>query len=278
MNMKAQPENWPDGYWNDLAKLEILAIDKNYENLQTWDKLAEKCMNLAIKAPFLPATNTNSRSLKLSAAFLKRAMSDFRGLWILINWGYPYQAACIAASLYENALVVNCISGRDDLADLIINNTGGDVPWKPQQLAKMAAQRDLYGEIKSIPPKDQNFDNAWKLCYRNYKLLCKMKHPTLQQVKDETEHALNCNGQFVVIPFPDSRDSSLGLKHLIMIIAISRIFSAAKCFAISSKCNHDNLDYKKFIDDAKEIYSDLQEHIRNSEISKIPIKLDKFPF
>lgn len=272
MDKEITPENWPDRYWNYLAQLEVAAIDSNYVGLKPWDELAEKCMNLAIKAPFLKGENTGSKSLKLAAAFLKRTMSDFRGVWLLLNWGYPYQAACVAASLYENALVVNCISGRDDFAAKILTNQNGDVPWKPQQLSKMAAQRDLFGEIKDKPPIDSNFEQAWKLCYQNYKLLCKMKHPTLQQINDETSHAMNAKGQFVVIPLPDTRESAIGLKQMIMIICISKLFSAAKCFAQSSACTDDDKYHEEFYNFATEVYSDLKEAISTSSIRDIPIK------
>lgn len=276
MNTEITNENWPDHYWNYLAQLEVHSIDKNYTALKPWDELAEKCMNLAIKAPFLKGEETGSKSLKLSAAFLKRTMSDFRGAWLLVNWGYPYQAACVAASLYENALVVNCISGRDDLAEKILTNKNGDVPWQPQKLSKMAAQRDLFGEIKNHAPNDRNFEQAWKLCYHNYKLLCKMKHPTLQQIGDETSHVMNEKGEFVVIPLPDTRDSAVGLKQMIMIVCISKLFSAAKCFAQSSKCSDDDAFHQEFYNFATEVYSDLKAHISTSAIKSIPIKATGF--
>lgn len=278
MELDITPENWPDHYWNYLARLEISAIDDNYLKLKQWDKLSEKCMNLAIKAPFLKGENTGSKSLRLAAAFLKRTMSDFRGTWLLLNWGYPYQAACVAASLYENALVVNCISGRDDLADKILTNQYGDVPWSAIQLSKMAAQRDLFGEIKDKLPIDTNFDRAWQLCYHNYKLLCKMKHPTLQQVSDETSHSINTKGEFVVIPLSDTRESALGLKQMIMIICISKLFSAAKCFAQSSACADDDKQEKEFLDFASEVYSELKEQISSSLIKDLPIKATGFKF
>ena len=174
-------DSWQDHYWNYLAHLEVGAIDRSFEELKPWDSLAEDCMNLAIKAPFLKGEKSGAISIKLSAAFLKRTMSDFRGAWLLINWGYPYQAACVAASLYENALVVNCLVERQDLADEVLHNKNMDVPWGAQKLCKMAAHKDLYGNIPDKFPNDDNFNKAWKMCYHNYKLLCKMKHPTIQR-------------------------------------------------------------------------------------------------
>ncbi len=105
-----------------------------------------------------------------------------------------------------------------------------------------------------------------------------MKHPTLQQIKDETSHAMNEKGQFAVIPLPDTRESTLGLKQMIMVIAISKLFSAAKCFAESSNCFDDDELYQEFYNFATEVYSDLKNHISNSDIVSIPIKASRFKF
>ena len=271
-------DNWQDHYWNYLARLEVGAIDRSFEDLKPWDSLAEDCMNLAIKAPFLKGKNSGTKSIKLSAAFLKRTMSDFRGAWLLINWGYPYQAACVAASLYENALVVNCLVERQDLADEVLLNKNGDVPWGAQKLCKMAAHKDLYGYIPDKFPNDDMFNTAWKMCYHNYKLLCKMKHPTLQQVADETSSTLNHKGEFTVIPLPDTRNESLALKHMLMIICISKLFSAAKCFAKAVNCASDDPEHEQFYGEALKVYSNLKRSIGESKIKDISIKAYGFKF
>lgn len=105
-----------------------------------------------------------------------------------------------------------------------------------------------------------------------------MKHPTLQQIKDETSHATNKQGQFAVIPLPDTRESSVGLKQMIMVIAISKLFSAAKCFAQSSNCSDDDEFHQEFYNFAAEVYSDLKNHISTSGIGNIPIKATGFKF
>lgn len=59
-------DNWQEHYWNYLARFEDAVIDQSYEDLKPWDSLAEDCMNLAIKAPFLMGKNSSTRSIKLS--------------------------------------------------------------------------------------------------------------------------------------------------------------------------------------------------------------------
>ena len=275
------PQSWPnkpDDYWDYLPHLEAMAIDHSLIELKEWDLLAEKCMTLAIKAPLIQGQGSNHEANKLASAFLKRSMSDFRSIWLLIKWGYLYQAACVAASLYENSLVVECIVGRKDLADKILNNKNQDVPWSAVQLSKMAAYKDLYGDIPNkLPDSDKEFDLTWKLCYHNYKLLCKMKHPTLQQVKDEADSSKNAKGQFAVLPIPDLRKDNLGLKHMLIIISIIRLIAASNSLA-QAKSLKDDITYKSYHDDLINLKKELMNSMNNSKVKDMPIKAYGFKF
>lgn len=46
-------DNWQEHYWNYLGRFEVGAFERSFEDLKPWDSLAEDCMNLAIKAPFI---------------------------------------------------------------------------------------------------------------------------------------------------------------------------------------------------------------------------------
>lgn len=268
----------PEDYWRLLGELEVEAINNSFHILRKLDLLAEKCMTLALKSPFLKGNRSGSYSLSIAALFLKRAMSDFRGAWLLLNRGYPYQAACVVASLYEHASIVNCICDRDDLAKVAISGKDGDITWKPVQLAKMCAQKDLFGEIKHKNPEGDIFDNAWRAEYHNYKLLCKMKHPTMQQLQDEASMTLTDKGQFVVAARPDNRQDSLGLKQLIMVIAIMKLISATKNFAKATDCNADE-DGKVFFEEELFVfYQELTDFIKESEVAKAKIHVYGYSF
>lgn len=267
------PKENPEHYWDYLGYMEASAIEKNNDTIKPWDETAKKCMTLAILAPLLKGEKSSEDSVKLAAAFLKRSMTDFRSIWLMLNWGYPYQAACVASSLYENSLVVNCIVDRNDLARTVMNAKNGDIPWGAQKLAKMAAEKDLMGEITDKPENSKEYEQAWKLCYRNYKWLCKIKHPTIQQLNDETNHAKVDDGRFAVIPLPDTRDSGVGLKQMIMIIAVSRLFSAAKNFAMAIKCPDDDKEHIKFFNLTCEVFSELKDNISKSSIKDLPIQV-----
>lgn len=269
-------DNWPDYYWEHLAYLEASCLENNFKLVKDWDSLAQKCMLLAIKAPFLVKSEKNKLSLKVASAFMKRTMSDFRGAWLLLNIGYPYQAACVAASLYENSLIVNCISDSDDLATKALECRGGDIPWGPKKLAQMAAQKDLYGVIKNDQPNNVEYKKAWELCYHNYKLLCKMKHPTIQQLKEEVKNTSIDNGQFVVVPKPFEMSFNTPVFEIIMIIMISRLFSAAKCFAMALNLPAEDDSNVEFLTLCNEVYSLLIGKIESSDLRSLPIEVNDF--
>lgn len=270
------PKNNPEDYWDFLSYMEVAAIDKNHTHLKPWDSLAKDCMAFSIQVPFLKGKEKSRYSLKIAATFLKRSMSDFRGVWLMLNWGYPYQAACVAASLYENSLIVNCISDRDDLAKIVATSKNGDIPWGAKKLSSMSAEKDIYGKITGLKRKEKDFERVHNLCYRNYKWLCKIKHPTMQQISDEINHAMLENGTFSVVPLPDSREDSISLKQMVLIIAISRLFSAAKSFATAINCEEgDELDIKLY-ELATRIHKELKENINSSEIDKLPIHVYDF--
>ncbi|HHQ6569820.1 TPA: hypothetical protein ACSTJX_004735 [Serratia fonticola] len=283
MDIGMEKVNWPEYYWDHLAKLESVCLEKNFSLMKGWDTLAEKCMLISIKAPFLLKEIDKPLSLNVASVFMKRCMSDFRGAWWMLNLGYPYQAACIAASLYEHSLIVDCISNRDDLARQVIECKNGDIPWNPKKLAQMAAQRDIYGSIgdeRSLDerPLKERYNSAWRLSYHNYKLLCKMKHPTIQQLKEEAKNTKLPNGQFVVVPKPFELNNNMPVSHMIMIIIISRLFSAAKCFAMSVNLPVDDQNNIEFFNLCNEVYELLLKNIENSDIKSLPIEVCDFSF
>lgn len=267
-----------ENYWKVLGILEVDAIDYSFIHLKKLDVLAEMCMNLALKTPFLQGKNSGSSPLTIASLFLKRTMSDFRAAWLLMNWGYPYQAACVVASLYEHASIVNCVCDSAELAKKAVSGKDGDIPWRPIELAQMCAQKDLFGVIESKAPNNAEFESAWRHEYHSYKLLCKMKHPTMQQLKDEALMTLTDKNQFVVAAKPDVRNDSLGLKQLIMLIAIRKLFSAIKNIAQATNCeknDKDEDDYKRKI---FELYEGINLFIKDSEISKAVIKVYGYDF
>lgn len=265
-------------YWKTLANLEVAAINYSYTNLQELDSLSEKCIELAISVPFLKGERSGCYSLSVATLFLKRAISDFRGAWLLLNWGYPYQAACAVASLYEHALIVNCICDRDDLAKVAMSGRDGDMPWQPKKLAKMSACKDLFGVVKTDFPNDSNFERAWRHEYWNYKFLCKMKHPTVQQLNDEASMTLLDSNTYVVAAKPDIRKESLGLKKIIMFIAISKIFSAVKNVAKATKCSHDSEEEKLLFEELVSLNEKMKLFLENSKVLEVPIKVYGYDF
>lgn len=117
-----------------------------------------KMHGIIIQGCIFASKATKKKTLGIASAFMKRVLSDYRGLWWPLNLGYSYQAACVAASLYENALLVDCLSDDERLCEIAMNAKGGDIPWGALKLSKMAAQKDLYNIISKKNQKVKNMN------------------------------------------------------------------------------------------------------------------------
>ena len=92
-------------------------------------------------------------------------------------------------------------------------------------------KKNVVGKISLKGSRIEGCTLAAELLYDNYKWLCKIKHPTLQHIKDEVDHAMLENSTFAVHPIPDARVNAVALKYKIVIVSISRLLPAAKNFA-----------------------------------------------
>jgi hypothetical protein len=101
--------------WDKLNEAEGSASSVLNDFLADFEAVCRSCYGLAIEVIFLPGAKEpieKTLSLRVAALFLRRALNDLRGTWVLIARGYTSQAACVAASLWENSLVVSCSRSR----------------------------------------------------------------------------------------------------------------------------------------------------------------------
>lgn len=105
-----------------------------------------------------------------------------------------------------------------------------------------------------------------------------MKHPTVQQLNDEASMTLLNNNTYVVAAKPDIRKESLGLKQIIMFIAISKIFSAVKNIAQATKCAQDSEEEKLLFEELMNLNSKMKIFLENSNLSEVPIKVYGYDF
>jgi hypothetical protein len=130
-------------WWEALPHIEKLTSEQLSDKLTSWEQTVQKTVEAGMKSPLVVGERKGEIDLQISSLFLKKTIMDLRCVWLLISQGYTSQAAAIAASLYENALVVICLAGSPERAKELQNTKYGDLPWSVTQLAKMATKKTL---------------------------------------------------------------------------------------------------------------------------------------
>ena len=182
-----------------------------------------------------------------AALFLKRALNDLRGVWILTQTGYTSQAASVAAALFEHALAATCLTGSTSRVSELQANKSGDLPWGTQALSKMLARRWEQEAREEGKPFDQDeYEKAWREVYSGYKWLCKIKHPTLGSVAHDAFAASGSSDEYVVMAAPDVRDEDLVVKATVLMICISRVYEAIRQFARALDCDESVQYWRDF--------------------------------
>lgn len=257
-------------YWNGLDSGENFAYLKNSEQLKDWSQLIEDTFTLALNSPFVKSTKTKTKSTNLAALFLKRCMTDYRAAILLIMKGYPYQSGAIVASLFENYKTSVCFSRSTELAERFINSNQSDIPWGAIKLSKMAASLEMFNTI--VPPvKSEEFELSWRSSYIHYKHLCKMKHPTMQQVLDEASFA-QTSGGFGVIVLPDSRESMIGLKKYLLIQCLNYLQAASKCFVLSCDPLENDSSFQEWASIFDRAFRSLLNKTKETDDLNLPIR------
>ncbi len=175
--------------------------------------------------------------------FLKRALTDLRVVWKLLSVGYTSQAAVVAAALFEHALAVNSLAGSKFRLEEYVNTERGDIPWGPQQLAKILAEQERREAVamgRSFSSRD--YELRWGYVYVSYKYLCKIKHPTFRSTAHDAGATQVREREFSVMAAPDVRLEDLPQKVIVLMISLSRILQAVRHFALSLECDFSD-DY-----------------------------------
>lgn len=226
----------PEGLWDSLEELESIAQGKLSNELAPFRNAFKVCYEAGVQAPTLSASRNNKEIICASALFLKRTLNDLRGTWLLANIGYTSQAASVAASLYENAMVVSTLKIDNVNSQMLSDISKGNIPWKPMELAKKLS--DIWQKEsldKGEPYTDVQKEQAWREIYSLYKWLCQIKHPTIDSARHDAPSTSLEYGSYVVMAVPDLRDEDLCVKAMILTIALIRCIEAIKRFALVLK-------------------------------------------
>jgi len=235
----------PAGLWDGCLEMEKTAMRVLSAQLAPFETPVRNCYEAGVQAPTLPGKRHKAKDIQLAALFLKRTLTDLRGVWLFTHLGYTSQAASVAAALYEHALVVNYLAGSANHAMELLRNKTGDLPWSVAQLSK-ALSRQYNLEVDRWQ-KESRHKSDWREIYAAYKFLCKIKHPTLRSTMHDAFSAAVKDGEFVVMAAPDVREEDLPLKATILAISISRCYQAVRQFAIALECDNHSEYYKSFV-------------------------------
>lgn len=232
--MKESNYSSPEGLWDSLEELESIAKDKLSNELTPFRKAFKDCYEAGVQAPTLSTSQSNGEIIHVSALFLKRTLNDLRGTWLLTNIGYTSQAASVAASLYESAMIVSRLSLENVNSQVLSEISKGNIPWKPMRLAKKLSdiwQKESLDNGEPYP--DSQKEQAWREVYSAYKWLCKIKHLTIESAKHDAPSTSIKYGSYVVMAVPDLRGEDLPVKAMILTIALARCNEAIKRFALA---------------------------------------------
>lgn len=244
----ALPTTGPSGLWLAADLAEATAKNALASTLSPFGPVLENCYEAAVQAPTLPCKREGAHDLRAGALFLSRSLTDLRSTWLLLLSGYTPSAASVVAGLWEHSLAVSALVGNDSNTRKLLSSSDGDLPWKPQQLAKMHAtlQRREY-ENRGEPWAEGDYEVVWRQIYAGYNWLCKIKHPTMPAALHSALSASAGPTTFVVMAAPDLRDEDQPVKHLLLVIAVSRISEACRVFANAAECATTTPEYQSFL-------------------------------
>lgn len=266
-----------DGLWDASTSMEQAAREVLSPQLNHLRSFVRVAYEIAVMAPTLPpqdAARKDALEIRLAALFLKKAVTDLRTLWLVLENGYTSQAACIAAALWENTLAVGAVASDAISAQTMYASEGGELPWKPFQLAKLHAERkrELSQRTKA-PMDDAATDKYWRQIYATYVWLCQIKHPTLASAFHDAFSAQADASTFVVMAAPDVRPSDRGAKSTIVISSCSRVTDAALDFARIAGADEASDQYRAFFHRFDEARSRMLEAMTVEKDTQLPFTI-----
>jgi hypothetical protein len=267
-------EKSSSGLWDALAEMESVASSQLRDKLLVFSSPFRLCYEAGVQAPTLKCKRQGEIDILLAALFLKRSLTDFRSIWLLINTGYTSQAASIAASLFENALAITSIVSSNENVEQLRSNKSGDLPWGAQLLAQNQARRWQ----KEALERDESFDSdeyekAWREIYSSYKWLCKIKHPTLRSVSHDAGSTSLAEMDYVVMASPDIRTEDLAVKATVLMITFSRVYEAIRQFVLALGCEEESDEYGKFEVKLNQAYSEAIEAFTSFSQQPLPFNI-----
>ena len=214
-----------DGLWARMESIEANATVIISKHLQDFAEPFKNAYEAGVIVPNLKPAISPELNLQCSALFLKRALSDLRGVWVLLIRGYTSQAASVAASLHECALATICLAQSKQNVAKFLADPNGELPWQPIEMARMVV-RDT-GKVLS----NKDYEDYWRALHAHYVWLCQIKHAAHSSVIHDTS-ATSIDGKgYVVMAMPNIEEADTCVKAGIALKSLLRILDCIESFA-----------------------------------------------
>jgi hypothetical protein len=269
--MQSAPSRF-EPLWSELETIEGKAITAIAKQIAAFELPVRLCFEAGCLAPTLEGQRRGTIDLSITGMFLKRVLTDLRTIWLLLVRGYTTQAGSLAATLFENALVVAVVAGNEARAKEIQRADG--IPWSTQELTKMQAAiwtKDAIERGQPYTKKEQA--EAWQLTYFQYKWMCQLKHPSPQTVKHDASATLVDDRNFAVVVLPDVRKENLPVKIAMLGSTLHRAIEAIKRFALAMNCDKEHAKYKRFDELLSVATAGLGDAMKAAGIKNNPIQV-----
>ncbi len=225
-------------------------------------------------APMVPTSKPMDARLVTAAPFLKCALDDLRATWILIHRGYTAQAASVAASLFENALVAAVIAGSTDLANQAKKSKDGEIPWAAKELCQLDTKREMaISKVNGKPYTQKMYEDDWTISYFHYKWLCQVKHPTWQAATHALKSTLVNEKEFAVRPGPNNLADDQQVKARVIAVALIKSLQAIKSFFLTLDGHEGSAEYSTFEDKVNQVHFGIAELIKLQYEKSSPIQV-----
>jgi hypothetical protein len=263
-----------ESIWAQLPDLEAMSQSTVDAGLKGWEELVTACLEAGMLAPMIPTSKPMDVRLLTAAPFLKCALDDLRATWLLIHRGYTAQAASVAASLFENALVSAVIASSGALAAQARKSKYGEIPWGAKELCQLTTKQDMDrdGSSKAKDAQKQ-YEDGWTISYVNYKWLCQVKHPTWQAATHAIRSTVVKKREYAIRPGPNNLEDDVQVKARVLAVSLTKTLSAIRAFFLTLDGDEKTEEYDAFEEKFSKAYLGVMELIKKQYGKSSPIQV-----
>jgi hypothetical protein len=211
------------GAWIRMERIEHFGALKLASALVEFEEAFEFSYEAGVIVPTLRKENQSS-NFKHAALYLRRALNDFRAVWLMLARGYTSQASTCAGSLFEACLATICLLKPDKVKEFETwqkSATGNDFPWGGMHMAKVVC-----ADGRDLDDPSPDYQNLWRALYARYVWLSQIRHSTFQSVIHDTQSTTLDSGGYVIMALPNATEEDLPVKIRIAIGALADLHQA----------------------------------------------------